>query len=79
MSEVAKKNNDFLSQFFGGIGCGKDNTFLICIVVVLCLFGGGFKGGCGGKGGFDKLFDENLILILVLLLILFGGTGSFKF
>jgi len=81
MSEVAKKN-DFLSQFFGGIGHGKDNSIIIWIVVLFFLFGGtGFKGksGCGGKGGFDIFGDENLILILVLFLILFGGTGSFKF
>ncbi|WP_026477146.1 hypothetical protein [Alkaliphilus transvaalensis] len=85
MSEVAtnNNNNDFLSSLFGGIGRGKGgiNPIVLCLILFLCLSGGG-KGGCGGKGGFGSFFgllDENLILVFVILLILFGGTGSFKF
>ncbi len=77
MTEVAKKN-DLLSSFFGGIG-GKGSSFPIILVIILLLF---FSGGTGigkGKGSFLGGLDDNLILIFVLFIILFGGSSSFKF
>ncbi|QUH24550.1 hypothetical protein [Serpentinicella alkaliphila] len=70
MSEAAR--NDLLSNFFGGIGKGN-NSWLICLVLILCLSGG---SGCGIGGIFG---DQNLILILIVFLVLFGSGGFFRF
>lgn len=74
MSEAAR--NDLLSNFFGGIGKGN-NSWLICLVLILCLSGG---SGCGIGGGIGGIFgDQNLILILIVFLVLFGSGGFFRF
>lgn len=63
------KNNDVLSNFFGGIFGGK-NSILIILLIFLLI-------GQGGLGGFWGKFDENLILVFVVVILLF--SGSFKF
>ncbi|AOY76182.1 hypothetical protein [Clostridium formicaceticum] len=66
MSEL--NQNDVFSNFFGGIFKGKSN---ILIILVLCLLLTQSKCGFWGK------FDENLILVFVVIICLFGG--SFRF
>ncbi|SNS07632.1 hypothetical protein SAMN05446037_1003297 [Anaerovirgula multivorans] len=59
-------SDNVLSNFFGGFFRGK-NTIIIIILLFLLI---------GQKGLFCK-FDENLILVFVVVILLFGG--SFKF
>ena len=76
MAEAAK--NDLLGSLFGGAGFGKGGISpIILIILLVVLLGGG--SGFGGIGKIFGGFDSNFILIFVVLLILFGGFGSFKF
>ncbi|AKL94253.1 hypothetical protein CACET_c07430 [Clostridium aceticum] len=68
MSELNK--NDVLGNFFGGIFGGKSNILVILVLFLLLSQGG---KGCGFWGK----FDENLILVFVVVILLFGG--SFRF
>ncbi|SDK14928.1 hypothetical protein [Natronincola ferrireducens] len=68
MSEV--NQNDVLGNLFGGIFRGK-HSILIFLLIFLLL------SGHGGFGGFFGKFDENLILVFVVIILLFGG--SFRF
>ena len=64
------KNNDLLGSIFRG---GHSNILLI--LAVLFLFG---HGGKGHGGWFGKI-DENLLLIFVLIILLFSGSGGLIF